>query len=196
MSAIDAQVIEQLKWAGENVCSAFGVPPFMVGMAAPPTYTNIEALTQQYWSQCLQSHIQDIECLLDEGMGLDDVNSDDEMGVKLDLNMLLRMDTATRYKTWKDGIAGGWLMPNEARKSENMTPVKGGDTPYMQVQNYSLEALSKRDDAAPAAPTGGGAMPGGQPALPAPKPEEEEPPPDKEFTELEIKEINDILRAA
>ena len=41
-------------------------------------------------------------------------------------------------------------------------PVEGGDTPYLQVQNYALSALAKRDAAAP--PEG---APPPSPALPS-----------------------------
>ncbi len=34
---------------------------------------------------------------------------------------------------------------NEARKKVNLVNKDGGDTLYMQQQNYSLEALNKRD---------------------------------------------------
>lgn len=145
VSASDSQVIEQLKWSGETVCSAFGVPAFMVGIAPPPPSANIEALTQQYWSQCLQSHIDDIQTSLDYGLGIESANTPEALCVKLDLDALLRMDTATRYKTWRDAIAGGWMTPNEARLKEDMVPVEGGDTCYLQQQNYSLSALAKRD---------------------------------------------------
>ena len=42
-------------------------------------------------------------------------------------------------------VGGGWMSPNEARAGENMKPVDGGDSPYLQQQNYSLAALAKRD---------------------------------------------------
>jgi hypothetical protein len=42
----------------------------MVGIGQPPTYNNIEALNQAYYSQCLQSLIESIELLLDEGLEL------------------------------------------------------------------------------------------------------------------------------
>jgi phage portal protein BeeE len=179
MTAIDAQVIEQLKWSGETVCSAFSVPAFMVGIAPPPPYTNIEALTQQYWSQCLQADFEDIECLLAEGLGLDSAATDENIAAKFDLRVLLKMDTATRYKTWKDAISGGWMSPNEARLNENMAPVPGGNTPYLQVQNYSLAALAKRDAAGP---------PSHVPALPppssdpTPKPGADGEPPPGDFS--------------
>jgi HK97 family phage portal protein len=175
MTAVDAQVIEQLKWSGETVCSAFGVPAFMVGIAPPPPYTNIEALTQQYWSQCLQADFEDIECLMADGLGLNDAATDDQIAAKFDLRVLLKMDTATRYKTWKDAISGGWMAPNEARLNENMPPVKGGDTPYLQVQNYSLAALAARDAEGPPSK-----LPPSAPPAPDPKskPNAEDEPPD------------------
>lgn len=171
MTATDAQVIEQLKWSSETVCSAFSVPAFMVGFGTMPAYNNIESLTQQYLSQCLQMHIEDIELLLDEGLGLTESNSEDDLGVELDTDILLRMDTPTRFKTWRDGIAGGFMAPNQARSKENWMPVPGGDTPYMQQQNYSLEALNERG----AAPTG--STPSATPALP--NPDNTENPDDK-----------------
>jgi phage portal protein BeeE len=52
------------------------------------------------------------------------------------------------------------LSPNEARAKFNMPPTKGGESPYLQQQNFSLEALSKRDEAmAPPAPTAPNTVP-------------------------------------
>jgi HK97 family phage portal protein len=176
ITAAAAQQVEQLRLAAAMVCTAFGVPAFMVGVEPPPTYTNIEALTQQYWSQCLQTHMEGVESGMTEGLGLGEANTASlDLAVRLDLDVLLRMDTASRYTSWKNAISGGWMKPNEARIRENLSPVAGGDTPYLQVQNYSLAALAARD-ALGAAPAG---APGsGTPALPAPKPDAEPDPGD------------------
>ena len=135
----DAQLIEQLKMTSDVICSVFHVPAHMI-LGQAPAYNNIEALNQQYYSQALQSHIESIELLLDEGLKLTP-----KYGVQFDLDGLLRMDTAARYKANTDAIGGGWMAPNEARKKENLKPVAGGDTPYLQQQNFSLQALDKRD---------------------------------------------------
>lgn len=164
IKASDAQIIEQLKWAGETVCSAFSVPPFMVGIGTPPAGIPIEAVQQQYWSQALQSHITDIELLLTEGLEVKDARTQYEMCVCLNLDVLLRMDTAARYATWKAAVSGAIMTPNEARCKEDLPPQDGGDSCYLQVQNYSLAALAKRDAAGPPVTPG-------VPALPAPKPE-------------------------
>jgi hypothetical protein len=55
------------------------------------------------------------------------------------------MDTATQYKTIGDGIGAALIAPNEGRKKIGLKPLKGGDSVFMQQQNYSLEALAKRD---------------------------------------------------
>jgi HK97 family phage portal protein len=165
MKSVDAQLIEQLKWTAENVCSCFHVPAFKVGFAPAPAYNNAEIYNQIYYSDCLQALIEDIELCLDEGLGLDQL-SGQTIGVEFDLDALLRMDTDTRYKSHSEAIKGGWMMPNEARQKEDMKPVEGGDTPYLQQQNFSLAALAERDESAD--PFGKGSAPAASAADPAP----------------------------
>lgn len=189
IKASDAQIIEQLKWAGETVCSAFSVPPFMVGIAPAPAGLSVEATQQQYWSQGLQSHIDDIELLMTEGLELDSARTVPfPLRVVLDLDVLLRMDTASRYNTWKTAISGAIMTPNEARAKEDLPPQTGGDSVYLQVQNYSLAALAKRDAAGPPVTPG-------VPALPAPpKPDESgaSPPETTQDKEFEIDIVSRI----
>lgn len=175
MSAVDAQLIDQLKWTAENVCTAYHVPAYMVGVAPAPAYNNIEALNSQYYSQCLQTHIESIELLLDEALGL--VDQTPRMGTMFDLDALLRMDTATRVKAGMDAIKSGGVSPNEARRRFfDLGPVQGGESPYLQQQNYSLSALAKRDAGEDPFATAGKAA---APALPAAQAADEATPTDQ-----------------
>lgn len=140
MSADDAKVVEQLQMSAKIVCSAFHVPAYKAGIGDFPSYDNIEALEQQYYSQCLQSLIESIELLLDEAFEMDG-----DSGTEFDVNALLRMDSERRLKTLGEGVKNTILTPNEARRSENLPPVTGGDDLYLQQQNYSLGALARRD---------------------------------------------------
>ncbi|MGF6957997.1 phage portal protein [Paraburkholderia youngii] len=144
MNAVDAQLIDQLKMTAEVVCSVFHVPGYLIETGPNPTYNNIEALSQAYYSQCLQSLIESLELCMDEGLGLSA-----QLRTECDLDALLRMDTATMMKTLTDGVGGGIVAPNEARRKLNMKPVKGGESPYLQQQNYSLAALNERDSDKP-----------------------------------------------
>jgi phage portal protein BeeE len=72
--------------------------------------------------------------------------------------------------TLRDAVGAGVMSPNEGRSKLDLKPVKGGESPYLQQQNYSLAALAKRDTQtdpfAPKTP----------PALPPPP---TEPPPEQ-----------------
>jgi HK97 family phage portal protein len=144
MTAVDAQLIDQIKWTAESVCSAYHVPAYKVGFGTMPTHNNIEALTQDYYTQCLQRHIEDMEIALDYGLGV----SSGEC-IELDLSGLFRMDAKTQLETIKIGIDASVFTPNNGRAKLNLPPIEGGDTVYMQQQNYSLAALAKRDSKNP-----------------------------------------------
>ncbi|MBF7656241.1 phage portal protein, partial [Escherichia coli] len=130
----------QLKMTAEIVCSVFRVPAYKIGVGHPPSSDNVEALEQQYYSQCLQTLIESIELLLDEAL-----ETGENESTEFDVTTLLRMDSERRMKTLGDAVKNTLLTPNEARKRENLPPLAGGDALYLQQQNYSLEALSRRD---------------------------------------------------
>lgn len=139
ITAEDSQLIEQLKWTVEAVCACFNVPPYIIGFGAPPT-SEVGKLMALYHSSCLQRHFESAEVLLDEGLELPK-----PYGTEFDIENLMRMDTAALYETVGKGIAATLLTPNEGRKKIAMTPLEGGDTVYMQQQNFSLAALAQRD---------------------------------------------------
>jgi len=150
MTAVDSQLIEQLKWTAETVCSCFHVPPYMIGIGPPPPYANIEPLLQQYYSQCIQSLLNSLEKCLDEGLGLGEKIDGKQYGTEFDIDDLIWMDTATKTAAAGDSIKSSAMSPDEARKKYlGLGPIKGGASAYMQQQNYSLEALAKRDDGDP-----------------------------------------------
>lgn len=154
LSAEALQLVEQLKFTAEIVCACFHVPPYMIGLKDPPASGNVEAMNQQYYSQALQNLIEAFEEKMDYGLGLAPEKIDGiRLGTELDLDDLLRMDTATKTKAVSDGIGAGFMAPNEGRRKFDLKPVPGGDSPYMQQQNYSLDALNRRDQAGPPPPS-------------------------------------------
>jgi HK97 family phage portal protein len=153
-TAVDSQLIEQMKWGDERICSTYHVPAYMVGVGPPPPYANVEPLLQAYYSQCIQGHLNKFEKCLDRGLGVDEKIEGKQYGTEFDIDDLIWMDTATRSTASQIGISSGALSPNEARKKyHGVGPVQGGDTPYMQNQMWPLKQLSERETpAAPALP--------------------------------------------
>ncbi len=147
MTATDAQLIEQLKLSAEQVCGAFHVPPYKIGVGPAPLNNNVQSLNVEYYAQCLQKLFEDAELCLDEGLGIGDgvVVNGRILGTEFDIDNLLRMDTAAQMVALRDAVGAGVMSPDEARGKLNLPPTPGGDGPYLQQQNYSLAALSKRD---------------------------------------------------
>lgn len=141
MPAADAQMIEQHKWSAEICCSVFNVPPWKIGISSIPQGQKVEDMERIYLNSCLQSPIEAIENCFDAAFDLKAKGYE----VFLDLSTLLRMDSMSQMNFYSLGVQRGIFAPNEARAVFNYEPKTGGDTPYIQQQNYSLEAISKRD---------------------------------------------------
>jgi len=144
LTAVDAQLIEQLKWAADNVCSAFHVPPYKIGIGEMPKFTNVQSLNVEYYQQCLQRHLEDGELCMDEGLGIGEgVGDQPYYGTEFDTPNLLRMDSITQMEVLDK--AKNILTPDEQRGQLGYPKTVGGDAVYRQQQDYSLEALAKRD---------------------------------------------------
>jgi HK97 family phage portal protein len=145
MKAEEAQLIEQLKYSAEVVCSTYHVPPYKIGIGQQPTYNNVQALNVEYYSQCLQVHLESIELCLDEGLGIGEgiVTNGQTYGTEFDVDNLLRMDSVTQMEMLDKGK--NYLTPDEGRAKIGLPETEGGAVVYRQQQDFSLAALAKRD---------------------------------------------------
>ena len=139
-TSVEAQLIEQLKLSAEWVCMALHVPPFKIGAGGLPAGQKVDGMNLLYYTDCLQGLIEDMEQCLADGLDLPATRE-----IYVDIDGLLRMDAQTLYATLGEGVKNTILSPNEARARANQPPVPGGKYPLAQQQNYSLEALAKRD---------------------------------------------------
>lgn len=138
VTAVESQMIEQLKMGAEMICACFHVPPYKV-LGNAPTHNNAEILQQQYYDQCLQNHIENIEECLDQNLDFPS-----NVNAQFNLDGLLRMDTKTQIETLGSGVNKAIYAPNEARKKVNLKPVVGGDIPFLQQQNWPINMLADR----------------------------------------------------
>lgn len=154
VNARDSQLIEQLSITAKMVCSAYHVPPFKIGLENLPAGQKVEDMNRVYYADCLQTLFESIENLLDDGLGLTATSR--PLGMEFDLEKLLKMDTPTQISSLKEAVSGTIMSSNEARKRLNLSPVKGGESPMSQQQNWTLSQLAERkgpeDSSAVAAP--------------------------------------------
>lgn len=165
VNSVDSQFIEQMKWSSETICGAYHVPAYKITQTAP-TYNNVESLEQSYYTNCLQSRFENIEALLDEGLGLVNVPGH-TYGVEFDVDEgMMRMDKKSKIEFIGLGVQRGIFSPNEARAKFDMPPIQGGDKPFLQQQNFPIDVLAERPaTAAGGVPSSGSTTP--PPANPA-----------------------------
>jgi HK97 family phage portal protein len=144
VTAEQSQLVEQLGMTDEDICKCFHMPRYKVGIGPDPTYNNIAALNQQYHAGCLQKHIEKLEVSLDYGIHLVDVPGR-TLGVEFDRDDLFQMDAESRMAIAEKGVGAAVYSPNEARRMFDLKPKPGGDSPMLQQQMFSLEALAERD---------------------------------------------------
>jgi len=178
MTAVDSQTKEQLNLSAEMVAQVFHVPAFKVG-GPIPAGQKVGDLNQIYFSDALHSLIEEMEACLDDGLSLPA-----EYRTELDLGNLLRMDQATQADVTVKLVGGGVKTPNEGRADHNLPPLVGGDTVYMQQQDFPLDQvrLNKIEPPAPPPPP---------PAPPAPAPEPERD--GEDLSEEERRELADYI---
>ena len=173
LTAEQSQLVEQLQMTDEDICKTFHVPRYKVGVGDDPTYNNVAALNQAYYSDCLQKHLEKLEIKLDEGLELTTVPGR-TLGVEFERDDLIQMDAATRVETAGKAIGAG-ASPNEVRRRWlDFGPVEGGETPYLQEQYWPLRLLAARD------------LPERAPTEPAELPEEEPEDDAEDATEDEV----------
>lgn len=138
MKSADSQLVEQMRYSDEQVCQPFGIPPFKIGIGALPAGMKVDDINQLYYSDALQGHIESMENLLDEGLRISKPE-----GVELDLEPLLRMDEGKRAEVATKLVGGGIETPNEGRLRFNRHPIEGGDTVYLQQQDFPIDQVRK-----------------------------------------------------
>lgn len=134
--AADSQLVEQMEYSDQQITQPFGIPPFKVGIGSIPAGMKVDDVNQLYYSDSLQSLIEAMEALLDEGLGIKR-----PQGVELDLEPLLRMDVGKQADVHTKLTGGGIETPNEGRRAFGLAPLEGGDTVYMQQQDYPLDQV-------------------------------------------------------
>lgn len=157
MKSIDSQMVEQMRYSDEQICYPFGIPPYKIGIGQLPSGLGVDGINLMYYNDALQTHVQHMEELLDAGL-----NVSAPLTIDLDVDALLRMDEGKRTDVVVKRVGGGIETPNEGRARFNLPALTGGDTVYMQQQDYPLDQVMLNKIAPPAPP------PAPAPADPAP----------------------------
>lgn len=147
MKSADSQLVEQMRYSDEQICQPFGIKPYKIGIGQVPGGWKSDDVNVEYFGDALSPHVEAMENLLDEGLGISR-----PMGVELDSSPLWRMDEGKQADVESKLVGGKIKTPDEARRALNLSPTGGGDTIWGQHQDYPLGMLAERNDLTPVAP--------------------------------------------
>lgn len=136
----DAQFLETRKFSRSEICGIFGVPPHMVMDLENATFSNIENQNIWYVTHTLMPLVVSIE--EEFGRKLFREGEQDQYSNKINLNALMRGDTAARTAYYHTMRTDGNMNANEVRALEDMNPYNGGDTYMVQGAQVPVDQLS------------------------------------------------------
>lgn len=149
ISPDDAQFLETRMFQIEEVARWFMIPPHMLYDLRRSTNNNIEHQGQQFVTFSLMYWLTKIAQEYDRKIVRDDAG--DTYSEHL-VDALLRADIKSRYDAYGRAINWGWLSPNDARKKENESPVKGGDQYFIPANMRPIDEPFPQKPAAAAKP--------------------------------------------
>ena len=146
----ESQLVEERRFAVEEVARIFRVPPFMLGVtvSGSMSYSSVEQQMLFFAQHTIQPYVQRLEAAYSSLL------SDPRTFVRFNLSSLVRADMATRTASYSTGLLAGFYSLNDVRAMEDMRPVEGGDQHRVPLQNIPVTdapVMTIREKAAAAA---------------------------------------------
>ena len=131
----DSQMLDQRRFAVEDVARLFRVPLFMLGVNTPGSmsYNSVE----QQMLFFVQSTILPRVEMLEDAFSKLLIN--DRSFIKFNLSSLVRADLSTRTEAYSKALLAGYMSVNEVRALEDMRAVDSGDGHRVPLQNIAVE---------------------------------------------------------
>lgn len=138
MSPQDIELLASRQFQISEICRWYGVPSVMVNDNNGTSVwgSGIAQIVEGFYKITLRPLLEKIEASIDANLlGTERLSYHAEF----DFDALLRSDIKSRFDSYRLGIQGGFLTPNEARGWENLDAMEGGDKLYMQGATVPIE---------------------------------------------------------
>ena len=115
----DAQVLESRRFAVEEVCRLFQVPPPIVQDYSHGTFTNTAQAALWFAQLTLTPWVRKIEA----EFGRSVFGAESDCHIEIDLSGLMRGDYSARWAAYAIAVDKGILTPDEVRQAEGYNPM-------------------------------------------------------------------------
>ena len=142
MSPEDTQLLESRKFNSYEVCQFLGVPPHLVYLLDRATFSNIEQQSIEFATIHLNPWLVRFEQAIQYQLP-------DNHFSEFSRDALIRGDIASRYEAYSKALQGRpFMVPNDARRLENMQPLDGWDEP-IEPLNMAASGRQGEQNATP-----------------------------------------------
>jgi HK97 family phage portal protein len=139
MTSEDAQFLETRRFQVEDLARFFGVPPHMIGHTDKQTSwgTGVEQNTLGYLIFTIIPWLTRFEQEFNRKLF-----PRSPFYAQFKHQGLMRGDSKARAEYYASGHQNGWLTTNEIRRAEDLQPVPGGDTLFVQTNLAPMQQLA------------------------------------------------------
>ena len=129
-----SQLVDQRKFAVEEVARIFRVPPFMLGVSenAAMAFASIEQQQLFFRQHTIRPYVEMLEDHFQTLL------SNPGSFIKFNMTSIVRADLATRYSSYNTALLAGFMSVNDVRRLEDQGPVEAGDQYRVPLQNIPL----------------------------------------------------------
>lgn len=144
LSAADQQLLESRKFDREQIAGIYRMPPSKLQMLEYGVKANGQQQAIDYKTDCLLHWSVLAEDSLQLGI-LTEAERRQGLFLRHDFDALMQATTKERYSAQKDAVGGPFKTPNEARVSEGLPPIDGGDV-LNPAPNMTRKGASEKGD--------------------------------------------------
>lgn len=129
------------KFQANDMATLLGVPPHMIGLTEKVSSwgTGVAEQTRGFVTFTADSHVKRFEQAFSKHLLMRELTG---RYARFDVDGLMRGTTLQRYQAHALGY-GRWLTANEIRRDENLPPVEGGDTLFVQSGQVPVDEINR-----------------------------------------------------
>lgn len=142
-----AGLIEQRRFAVLDVCRAFAVPPYMLGVTdSGMSYSSVEQQGLQFVSMSLRPLVAKLENSFSKLMSR--TPGGENAFIRFNMDALVRADLAARTTAYASALQAGWMSINDVRRVENLRRVEdaSADKPRVPLASVNIDAATLTGD--------------------------------------------------
>jgi HK97 family phage portal protein len=142
-----AGLIEQRKFAVLDVCRAFSIPPYLLGVTdGGMSYSSVEQQGLQFVAMSLRPLVAKIENAFSKLMSR--TPGGETAFIRFNMDALVRADLSARTQAYASALQAGWMSINDVRRIENMRRVDdvSADKPRVPLASVNIDAATLTGD--------------------------------------------------